>query len=187
MWKAVSVALLTLFAASSPARAAERIPGARLAAKNAASFAQEKSPPAKDARQSDKPAPPATQSADDISGMYTFLRDGEFVQVDVEDGVVSGFVSRYGDTDSDRGAFLDHMFKSGSLEGNKLRFQTRVVHGVWYEFSGTVERGEGKTRDAEAYYVLKGTLTQKTEDAQKNVSARERAVEFKSFPADAGR
>ena len=123
--------------------------------------------------------------AGDISGMYTFLRDGEFVQVDVEDGVVTGFVSRYGDSESDRGAFLDQMFKKASLDGKKLHFETRVVHGVSYEFSGTVERGEGKAPGAEAYWVLKGTLTQKSEDAQKKVTAKERAVEFKSFPSDA--
>jgi hypothetical protein len=36
------------------------------------------------------------------SGMYSFLKEGEFVQVTVEDaGRVTGFVSRFGDLDSD--------------------------------------------------------------------------------------
>jgi len=133
-------------------------------------------------------APPTqtpTKPADDYSGMYSFLQDGEFVQVTVEDqGRVTGFVSRYGDLQSDRGAFLDQFFKQGKLDGNKLTFTTETVHGVWYEFKGAVERGAGKNPGAEAYYVLKGTLTQYSTDASKKTSSRLREVAFKSFPQD---
>lgn len=119
--------------------------------------------------------------------MYTFLREGEFVQVTVEDqGHVTGFVSRYGDLESDRGAFLDQFFKTAKLEGNKLSFTTDTVHGVWYDFKGTVERGEGKNPGDEAYYVLKGTLNQYQADTDKKVTSRSRDVEFKAFPQDAG-
>lgn len=122
----------------------------------------------------------------DFSGMYSFLRDGEFVQVTVEDqGRVTGYVSRYGDSESDRGVFLDHFFKSGKLDGNRLAFSTETVHGVWFEFRGTVERGEGKSRGDEAYYVLKGTLIENTTDEAKKTSSRSREVALKSFPQDA--
>ena len=131
----------------------------------------------------DNPPPAPTSN---ISGMYTFLRDGEFVQIDVDGGKVDGFISRYGDSDADRGTFLDHMIKTGTLEGKKMHFDTRSVHGVSYEFTGTVERGEGKAPGDEAYYVLKGTLKQVTEDAEHKSTTKERAVEFKAFPADAG-
>jgi len=125
------------------------------------------------------------EPAQDYSGMYTFLQDGEFVQITVEDeGRVTGFVSRYGDLESDRGAFLDQFFKQGKLDGKKLSFTTETVHGVWYEFKGTVERGEGKNVGDEAYYVLKGTLTQYGTDANKKTSSKSREVAFKSFPQD---
>jgi hypothetical protein len=128
-----------------------------------------------------------TKLAADYSGMYSFLQDGEFVQITVEDeGRVSGFISRYGDLDSDRGAFLDQFFKQGKLDGNKLSFTTRTVHGVWYDFKGTVERGPGKNPGDEAYYVLKGTLTQYNAEAEKKTSSRSREVAFKSFPQDMG-
>jgi hypothetical protein len=121
----------------------------------------------------------------EYSGMYSFLRDGEFVQVTVEDkGNVSGFVSRYGDSDSDRGAFLDHFFKQGKLDGNRLTFTTAVVHGVSFDFRGTIERGEGKKTGEEAYYVLKGTLTENSTDAAQKTSSRSREVALKSFPQD---
>jgi hypothetical protein len=125
--------------------------------------------------------------AEDYSGMYAFLQDGEFVQVTVEDaGRLTGFVSRYGDLESDRGAFLDQFFKKGNLDGKKLSFTTDTVHGVWYEFKGTVERGEGKNLGDEAYYVLKGTLVQYNTDANKKTVAKSREVSFKSFPQDFG-
>ena len=130
---------------------------------------------------------PASRPVEDYSGMYTFLQEGEFVQITVEDqGKVTGFVSRYGDSESDRGAFLDQFFKVGKLDGQKLTFTTVIVHGVSYEFKGQVERGEGKTLQDEDYYQLKGTLTQNTSDENKKISSKSREVVFKSFPQDAG-
>jgi hypothetical protein len=118
-------------------------------------------------------------------GMYAFVREGEFVQITVEgEGRVTGFVSRYGDSESDRGVFLDHFFKSGKLNGNQLTFATDTVHGISFEFHGTVERGEGKNRADEAYYVLKGTLIENTNDESKKTSSRSGEVALKSFPQD---
>ena len=128
------------------------------------------------------PMPPGAE----YSGMYSFLRDGEFVQLTVEEqGHVTGFVSRYGDLESDRGAFLDHFFKQGKLDGPKLTFTTETVHGVWFEFAGAVERGEGKKPGDEAYYVLKGILTEYAIDDAKKTTSRARDVALKSFPQDA--
>jgi len=120
------------------------------------------------------------------SGMYTFLKEGEFVQVTVEDeGHVTGFISRFGDGESDKGAFLDQFFKSGKLDGNKLIFTTDIVHGVAFDFKGTVDRGEGKNPGDEAYFVLKGTLTENTTDVNKKVTSHAREVTFKIFPQNA--
>ena len=130
-------------------------------------------------------AQPGAKPAADYSGMYTFLKDGEFVQITIEDaGRVTGFVSRYGDGESDRGAFLDQFFKQGRFEGSKLSFMTEIVHGTWFEFSGMLARGEGKTPNEEAYYVLKGSLVQHETDAANKTSSKSRDVTFKSFPRD---
>jgi hypothetical protein len=135
--------------------------------------------------QESPPAPASNTAAANYSGMYSFLRDAEFVQVTVEEqDKVTGFVSRFGDLDSDKGAFLDHFFKEGKLSGNKLAFTTEPVHGVWFDFKGMIDRGEGKQPGDEAYYVLKGTLTEYTTDQNKKTSARSRQVVFKSFPQD---
>ena len=148
--------------------------------------------------QSSQSASPSTQQPPSVpkdakagqqySGMYAFLKEGEFVQVTIEnEGRVTGFISRYGEGESDKGAFLDLFFKSGTLEGSKLSFTTETVHAVSFEFQGTVERGEGKNPGDEGYYVLKGTLTEKSGDASKKISSRSREVTFKMFPQDMGR
>lgn len=131
------------------------------------------------------PSPKPANPGSDYSGMYSFRRDGEFVQITVEDqGRVTGFVSRYGDAESDRGDFLDHFFKSGKLDGKQITFITETVHGVSFEFHGTVERGDGRAPGAEAYYLLKGTLTENTIDDAKKTSSHAREVALKSFPQD---
>jgi len=128
----------------------------------------------------------AAKSGQAYSGMYAFLKEGEFVQVTVEDtGHVTGFISRFGDGESDKGEFLDQFFKTAKLEGNKLSFTTEMVRGVTFDFKGTVERGEGKNPGDEAYFVLKGTLTENASDANKKVTSHSQDVVFKMFPQDA--
>ena len=129
---------------------------------------------------------PEEKRGQDYSGMYSFQKEGEFVQVTVEEaGKVTGFVSRFGDGESDKGAFLDQFFKSGKLEGNRLSFTTEIVHGIAFDFKGTVGRGDGKNPGDEGYYVLKGTLTQNVTDVNKKVTSHSRDVVFKMFPQDA--
>ena len=132
-------------------------------------------------------APQSTAPAtEDYSGMYSFLREGEFVQVTVEDqGNVSGFISRFGDSETDNDAFLDQFFESGKLDSNHLSFTTKNVHGTWFTFEGTLERGTGKKPEDEGYYLIRGTLNRfKTDADKKKTSQDSRKVEFKSFPRD---
>lgn len=115
--------------------------------------------------------------------MYAFRKEGEFVQITVEDdGRVTGFISRYGDAAGEKGAFLDQFFKTAKLEGNKLTFTTKIVRGTSYDFKGAIERGEGKNPGDEAYYILKGTLTESLTDTNKKVSSKSEEVAWKSFP-----
>jgi hypothetical protein len=125
-------------------------------------------------------------SADDYSGMYTFLREGEFLQVTIEEqSKVSGFISRFGDSETDKNEFLDQFFESGKLDSGHLTFTTKNVHGTWFTFDGTVERGVGKKPEEEGYYVIRGTLNRFRSDAdKKNTTQDSRRVEFKSFPRD---
>ncbi len=122
--------------------------------------------------------------ADDVSGTYGFLREGEYVQLTMEDGRLSGYVSRFGDTGSDKGQFIDQFFDKASLTGNHLTFNTKTVHGVWYEFTGVISTTPGKQAAQEGFHVMKGTLIQHATDAKGGEKTMQRQVEFKSFPAD---
>ena len=127
----------------------------------------------------------ATVPAADYSGMYSFIREGEFIQITIEDkGTVSGFISRFDDSESDHGVFLDQFFKTGKFEADKLTFTTETVHGIWFEFTGVLVRGSGKKPDEEGYYVARGKLTRFSTDAEKKTTSQVRQVEFKSFPRD---
>ena len=139
------------------------------------------------AKSADQSATKNTKANHAYSGMYTFTKEGEFVQLTVEDDdSITGFVSRFGDGESDKGAFLDQFFKSAKLDGNKLTFTTEIVHGVSFDFKGTIERGEGTNPGDEAYFVLKGKLTENSSDENNKVTSRSRDVIFKMFPQEAG-
>jgi hypothetical protein len=74
--------------------------------------------------------------------MYSFQREGEFIQLTVEDaGRVTGFVSRFGDSEGDRGAFLDQFFKTGKLDGTKLTFTTDIGHSRARRRQNSSQRG----------------------------------------------
>jgi hypothetical protein len=168
----LSVVCLALACLGAPAklRAQHTNPSADAANKSADSTSA--------AKQDDK-------SGKQYSGMYSFLKEGEFVQVTVEDAdTVTGFISRF-EAEADKGEFLDQFFKTGRLDGNHLTFTTQIVHGIAFEFKGTVERGEGRNLADEGYYALKGTLTENTTDASKKVTSHTQEVAFKMFPQDA--
>ena len=142
--------------------------------------------------QSPKASPQSASAWADASGMYSFEREGEFVQITIEQAgprhemskplAVTGYISRYADTESDRGAFLDYFFAKGSLDGDKITFTTKQVHGNFYEFSGTVARGVALTRDKDGYYELRGTLTQNIVGPDKTVPGKTREIAMKLFP-----
>jgi hypothetical protein len=134
---------------------------------------------------------PTQDDSQNISGMYSFEREGEFVQITVEVRtpkadktkplVVSGFISRYGDTESDRGTFLDYFINKGTLDGDNIHFVTKTIHGIAYEFTGKVVRGT-VARDKDGYYELRGTLTQNVMLQDKVTSAKQREMTMKLFP-----
>src|SRR5437763_605091 len=99
-------------------------------------------------------------ATEDYSGTYSFLHEGELIEFNQQEGHIIGDVQRLGDSDSDRGVMLTHFFDKAALEGNKLTFSTKAIHSVKYDFTGMIQRGQGKTRAEEDYYRLAGTLTE---------------------------
>lgn len=105
---------------------------------------------------------------EDASGEYMLGHPGELIEITMQFGELSGYISRRGDEESDSGTPLTFFFDKTTLQGQELKFTTRQIHGVWYSFQGTIIRGTGKTRAEDGYYLLTGDLiehdsVQKTE------------------------
>lgn len=132
------------------------------------------------AAQEDSANATVPHAAEDISGMYSFVKEGEFLQITLDQKSVTGYISRMGESDSDNGVFLDQFFLKADVQGHDVSFTTRPLHSVWYEFKGKFSRGPGKTRGDDGYYILRGTLKELTSNnADKTVNSRSREVEFK--------
>ncbi len=130
-------------------------------------------------------AKPAPELSGDITGMYSFVREGEFVQIEVNGGDVSGLVSRFKNDDPDKAEFVNQFFEQGKLEGATLSFRTQPASdGRWFEFSGTVERGMAKTPGDEGYWYVKGMLTEHG-NADGKATEKVHELTLKSFPKDA--
>jgi hypothetical protein len=134
------------------------------------------------AQSSEKPEP---EVGSDITGLYSFLHEGEFVQIEVNDGKITGLVSHFKDEDPDKAEFVDQFFEQAKLDGQTLSFRTKAADGMWFEFTGTVERGAAKTPSDESYWVVRGTVIEHRTEADGKTSEKKHSISLKSFPQDA--
>jgi hypothetical protein len=130
-------------------------------------------------------AKPEPEPGGDITGLYTFVHEGEFVQIEANDGKVTGIISRFKNEDQEKAEFVDQFFTQAKLEGSTLSFRTGpAADGVWFEFTGTVESGAVKSRRSEGHWTVKGKLTEHS-IADGKVTETVRELTLKSFPEDA--
>jgi len=122
----------------------------------------------------------------DVWGSYEFDHSNNSIELDLDRNKLSGYITQLGDAETDSNTPLTFFFDQSSIDGGEISFQTRVVHGVWYSFHGTIVRGNGKVRADEGYYVLRGVLAVHHPDSGRDKSADEmiekREVRFKSMP-----
>lgn len=121
----------------------------------------------------------------DVSGTYEFDHLNESIELDIGRKKISGYITRLGDAETDSNTPLTFFFDHASVHGSQLQFQTRVVHGIWYSFRGTIVRGKGQTRNDEGYYVLHGIFQEHHPQDQDEKSANEtvlrRTINFRSL------
>lgn len=145
----------------------------------------------------DTPAAPTRQDAPsgqghhpstlpkDVSGAYAFDHEGESIEIDIDRGKLGGYITRLGDEETDRNTPLTYFFDHTELDGDQLRFETKMLHGVWYSFQGTVVRGPGQQRTDEGYYVLQGDLqthhSNQGDEKSSEETVEERKVHFRSL------
>lgn len=120
----------------------------------------------------------------DVWGSYEFDHSHDSVELDLDRNKLSGYISQLGDAETDSNTPVTFFFDQSSIHGGDIGFQTRVVHGVWYSFHGTIVRGDGKVRGDGGYYVLRGVLAVHHPQSGRDKSADEiierRQVRFKS-------
>ncbi|MGH9615110.1 MAG: hypothetical protein ACRD28_00105 [Acidobacteriaceae bacterium] len=138
-----------------------------------------------DSRVANSTNPPSNLPRD-VWGAYEFEHGGDSIELDLDRNKLSGYITRLGDAETDNNTPLTFFFDQSSIDGSEIAFQTRVVHGVWYSFRGTIVRGNAKVRADEGYYVLRGVLELHHPESGRDKSANEtierRQVRFKSVP-----
>lgn len=140
-----------------------------------------------------QPAPRPPLPADEYTGMYSFVNEGDYVQLAVvtEEPLpnnggyrVTGYVSRLGDDPPDKGMVLDHLITRGTLKGDAIDFTTRAIHGISFSFVGKVRRGTAKGRKEDGYYEIAGELTRTqtvSTGGEKKTASRSRNLIMKLF------
>ncbi|MES2219787.1 MAG: hypothetical protein V4587_02340 [Acidobacteriota bacterium] len=122
----------------------------------------------------------------DVWGSYQFDHSNNSIELDLEHNKLTGYITQLGDAETDSNTPLTFFFDQSTIDGGEISFQTRVVHGVWYSFRGTIVRGDGKIRADEGYYVLRGALAihhpQSGRDKSANEIIEKREARFKSMP-----
>jgi hypothetical protein len=96
----------------------------------------------------------------EASGEYLLDEEGSVIQITLDAGRLSGYVTKMGDDQSDRGTPLTFFFDQADARGDSLSFTTKKVHGIWFSFEGTIVRGDVRLSEAEnGYFRLKGGWT----------------------------
>ncbi|HZD51111.1 MAG TPA: hypothetical protein VE178_20390 [Silvibacterium sp.] len=88
------------------------------------------------------------------SGEYMLDETGSVVQITIENGLLDGYISKLveGQTTA-----MTYFFDRTTINGDRLTFTTKHIHGVWYSFDGIIVRGDTQNRHENGFYRLKGT------------------------------
>jgi hypothetical protein len=103
-----------------------------------------------------------TYLSEDAEGEYQWKSghgDGE-IELYFDGGRLHGYMTEPLDAHSQSASPLVFDFARTHIDGNVLSFSTRQLHGVWYSFSGHLERGLVRSPSHAGYYLLTGTLTE---------------------------
>jgi hypothetical protein len=109
---------------------------------------------------------------DAASGEYELDEQGSVIQITIEQNRLSGYVTKM-----EQETALTLFFDRTSIEGNRLRFTTRTVHGLRYSFAGTIVRGDAANTTESGFYRLAGEWT-----AYRGAARRTQRVSLKSTP-----
>jgi hypothetical protein len=94
---------------------------------------------------------------DDTTAKYHFLSTDDTLAILDQEGRLKGYieVTQPADESDD---ILTYDIVEGSRQKNHVEFRTNRIHGKYYRFSGTAERGKGHEEKDSDYLHLAGSL-----------------------------
>ena len=102
---------------------------------------------------------------DDITAKYHFLAAEDTLAILDQEGRLKGYieVTQPAEESDD---ILSYDIVEGSRQKNHVEFRTNRIHGKFYRFSGTAERGAGHEEKDADYLHLSGSLEIVTVEAE---------------------
>lgn len=94
---------------------------------------------------------------DDITAKYHFLSPDDTLAILDEEGRLKGYIE-VSQSEDESDDVLTYDILDGSRKKTHLEFRTNRIHGKFFRFSGTVERGKGLLEKDPDYFHLVGDL-----------------------------
>ena len=98
-----------------------------------------------------------TQTIDDMTAKYHFLSAEDTLAILDEEGRLKGYIE-VAQPEEESDDILSYDILEGSRKKTHVEFRTNRIHGKFYRFSGTVERGKGHEEKDPDYFRLIGDL-----------------------------
>jgi hypothetical protein len=98
-----------------------------------------------------------TQAIDDMTAKYHFLSADDTLAILDEEGRLKGYIE-VTQPEEESDDVLSFDIVEGSRDKTHVKFRTNRIHGKFYRFSGTVERGKGHDEKDADYLRLIGNL-----------------------------
>jgi hypothetical protein len=97
------------------------------------------------------------RALEDITAKYHFISTDDTLAILDEEGRLKGYIE-VTQPEEESDDVLNYDIVEGSHKKNHVEFRTNRIHGKFYRFSGTVERGKGHEPKDSDYLHLIGDL-----------------------------
>jgi len=106
-----------------------------------------------------------TDMPPESEGRYPWDKHGGEIELYFEGGQLNGYMTEHVDPDPHVAA-VTYRFTTTHVDEHALAFATQEIHGVFYNFSGHLERGVSASPELPGYYLLTGTLVRHANDSE---------------------
>lgn len=98
-----------------------------------------------------------SEPVEDMTAKYHFISADDTLAILDEEGKLKGYIE-VAQPDEESDDVLTYDIMDGSRDKSHVKFRTNKIHGKYYRFTGTVERGKGHEEKDPDYLRLTGDL-----------------------------